>query len=143
VLTTHYMDEAQILADRLVILDDGVVAAEGTFEDLLRHHGDATTISFRVPAAAGTDALGAAVDVEVRLDGPRAEFSSVDPQRDLHRILGWADDQQIALDDLTVRRSSLEDLFLSIGAPDDGIGASTGSRDAGSSDAGDQKAATP
>lgn len=44
VLTTHYMDEAQILADRLVILDDGVVA-DGTFDELLRDHGDATTIS--------------------------------------------------------------------------------------------------
>lgn len=115
VLTTHYMDEAQALADRLVILNQGVVAAEGTFAELLQRHLDATTISFHLPLAVSADAVGGAVDVEVRLDGHRAEFSSVDPQRDLHLLLGWADDQQVALADLTVRRSSLEDLFLSIG----------------------------
>jgi ABC-2 type transport system ATP-binding protein len=98
VLTTHYMDEAQTLADRIVILDDGVVAADGTFGELLERHGSATSISFRLPT-----------------DDEHTTFSSADPQRDLHRLLGWADEHQIVLDDLTVQRSSLEDLFLSIG----------------------------
>jgi ABC-2 type transport system ATP-binding protein len=118
VLTTHYMDEAQTLADRLVILSDGVVAAEGTFEELLRRHGDATTISFLLPAAIPADSMAAAVGAELRLDGTRAEFASADPQRDLYLLLGWADDHRVALDDLAVRRSSLEDLFLSVGAHD-------------------------
>ena len=125
VLTTHYMDEAQTLADRLVILDDGVVAADGTFGELLEHHGAATSISFRPATDTDTDiehhvvALAGAIDAEVRVDGRNAAFSSADPQRDLHRLLAWADDHRIALDDLTVQRSSLEDLFLSIGGSDD------------------------
>src|SRR6056297_1336982 len=86
VLTTHYMDEAQTLADRLLILDDGVVVAAGTFDELLRRHGDATSVSFRLPAAVAVDSLSAAVGVEARLDGPRAEFASADPQRDLQLL---------------------------------------------------------
>ncbi|MFN3257036.1 MAG: ABC transporter ATP-binding protein [Ilumatobacter sp.] len=129
VLTTHYMDEAQTLADRLVILDDGVVAAEGTFGELLERHGAATSISFRLSTGAGTGtgtdiedhvvALAGSIETELRVDGRHAAFSSAHPQRDLHRLLAWADDRRIALDDLTVQRSSLEDLFLSIGSSDD------------------------
>ena len=116
VLTTHYMDEAQTLADRLVILDEGVVAAEGTFSELLERHDAATTISFRLPADAGdtAEAIRSAIGASVRLDGRLAEFSSAHPQRDLHLLLSWADDHRIALNDLAVRRSSLEDLFLRI-----------------------------
>jgi ABC-2 type transport system ATP-binding protein len=109
------MDEAEALADRLVILDQGVVAAEGTFTELLRRHLDTTTISFHLPLDVPADAVGGAVGLEVGLDGQQVEFSSADPQRDLHRLLGWAGDQQVTLAALTVRRSSLEDLFLSIG----------------------------
>jgi len=116
VLTTHYMDEAQVLADRLVILDDGIVAADGTYDELLRGHDAATTISFRLPVAVPAEVLGAAVGVEARVDGPRAEFASIDPQRDLYLLLGWADERCVVLEDLAVRRSSLEDLFLSVSA---------------------------
>ena len=118
VLTTHYMDEAQVLADRLVILDDGMVAAEGTFAQLLARHDAATTISFRLPAdtgpADGAAGLRSSVDVDVRVDGHLAEFSTAQPQRDLHLLLGWAHEQAVTLHDLEVRRSSLEDLFLRI-----------------------------
>lgn len=122
VLTTHYMEEAQILADRLVILDDGVVAAEGTFDELLRDHGDATTISFRVPVDVPVESMGAAIGIEVRVEGPRAEFASVDPQRDLYSLLGWAHERRIPLENLAVQRSSLEDLFLSVSAQGADVG---------------------
>ena len=59
VLTTHYMDEAQTLADRLVILDDGVVAAEGTFGELLERHG--ATTEHLVPTPGRSTRVGAAV----------------------------------------------------------------------------------
>ena len=122
VLTTHYMEEAQILADRLVILDEGVVAAEGTFDELLRDHGDATTISFRVPVDVPVESMGAAIGIEVRVEGPRAEFASVDPQRDLYSLLGWAHERRIPLENLAVQRSSLEDLFLSVSAQGADVG---------------------
>ena len=122
VLTTHYMDEAQILADRLVILDDGVIAAEGTFTELLERHDAVTTISFRL-SADDVLAAGRVIGVEIGLDGHRAEFCSAHPQRDLHLLLGWAADQRIELHDLAVRRSSLDDLFLRIRSDGPGIDA--------------------
>jgi ABC-2 type transport system ATP-binding protein len=115
VLTTHYMDEAQVLADRLLILRQGVVAAAGTYDELVRRHGDATTISFRLPADVTIDAVRDALDIDVRPDGTRVEFTSTASQRDLYRLLWWADRHRVALDDLTVERTSLEDVFLTIG----------------------------
>ena len=125
VLTTHYMDEAQTLADRLVILADGVVAAEGTFDELVGRLGEATTISFREHDAVPAVVIGQHLGVALRADGGRAEFASVNPQRDLHRLLGWADEHSVELEHLSVQRSSLEDLFLSIGL--DGEGATVDS----------------
>jgi ABC-2 type transport system ATP-binding protein len=124
VLTTHYMDEAQTLADRLVILADGAVAAEGTFEELLERRGDATTISFRVPDAVPIAAIGQHLGAVLQVDADRAEFTSANPQDDLHRLLLWAEEHSVELDHLAVQRSSLEDLFLSIGL--DGQSATAG-----------------
>ncbi|MGA1346094.1 MAG: ABC transporter ATP-binding protein [Ilumatobacteraceae bacterium] len=120
VLTTHYMEEAQTLADRLVILADGVVAAEGTFEDLVGRLGETTTISFRAPDAVPPAAIGQHLGVLVRVEGGRAEFSSANPQHDLHQLLQWADEHRVGVEHLSVQRSSLEDLFLST------VGAATG-----------------
>jgi ABC-2 type transport system ATP-binding protein len=128
VLTTHYMDEAQILADRLVIIDAGVVAAEGTFNDLQERFGTDTTVSFRLPpddnTPDGLSAIGVATKTDVGPDGLYAEFASNQPQRDLHLLLNWAAKNQIALSELTVQRSSLESLFLSIGAEGAGVASS-------------------
>ncbi|MDA2944777.1 MAG: ABC transporter ATP-binding protein [Actinomycetota bacterium] len=130
VLTTHYMDEAQTLADRLVILADGVVAAEGTFDELVERLGDTTTISFREPDAVRVAAIGQHLGVALRVDGDRAEFSSAKPQTDLQRLLRWAEEHGVGLEHLVVQRSSLEDLFLSIGpdGQDATVGATTGAR---------------
>jgi ABC-2 type transport system ATP-binding protein len=130
VLTTHYMDEAQTLADRLVILADGVVAAEGTFDELIERRGDATTISFRLPDAVPAETIGQHLGLSVLDDDGLVEFSSVNPQHDLHRLLGWADEHSVELGNLAVQRSSLEDLFLSIGVDgqDATVGAATGVR---------------
>jgi len=123
VLTTHYMEEAQVLADRLVIIDAGVVAAEGTFNELQQRYGAGTTVSFRLPPDVDTDAEfsvgGVAIDTEMHPDGVFAEFASNKPQRDLHLLLNWADENRVAISDLSVQRSSLESLFLSISAEGD------------------------
>ncbi|MGB9373772.1 MAG: ABC transporter ATP-binding protein [Jiangellales bacterium] len=115
-LTTHYMDEAQVLADRLLILREGEIAAAGTYDELAARHGDATSISFDLPAHVTVEAVRAAVGVQARRDGPRVELSSPDPQRDLFHLTAWAQRDGVSLGHLTVRRSSLEDVFLSLGA---------------------------
>ncbi len=113
-LTTHYMDEAQHLADRVAILRDGKLVAEGNTEELGSSLGRDTVVSFRVPPDVGAEELGSLVPTKVELSGNEASFASEQPQRDLYRLLGWAEDRGVALEALEVRRPTLEDIFLEL-----------------------------
>jgi ABC-2 type transport system ATP-binding protein len=118
ILTTHYMEEAQVLADRLVILAEGVVAARGTFDELLARRGGHATISFRIPEGiVSHTALMPLVDWAT-IDGSAVEIESRDVQADLGSLLAWAQAAKAELADITVTRDSLEDLFLAIDGPD-------------------------
>ena len=109
-LTTHYMDEAQYLADRVAVIAAGQIVAEGTPGTLGdRDHAQAR-IRYRVPAGAVPPGeLGG-----VRDAAGFAVVASADPVRDLHRLTGWALENDLALDGLEVTRPSLEDVYLSL-----------------------------
>jgi ABC-2 type transport system ATP-binding protein len=108
VLTTHYMDEAQSLADRVAIMVNGQIVAQGTPGSLTRL--DATTrISFRVPTGL---ALPEIVGAEARVEAGTASFETLEPTRTLHALTSWAVQQGIELDQLVVSRTSLEDIYL-------------------------------
>jgi ABC-2 type transport system ATP-binding protein len=94
-LTTHYMDEAQRLADRVAIVARGEVVAEGTPESLGDRESLPTTINYRLN---GDD-----VSVETRT-----------PVETLHELTGRAVEQGLELDGLEVTRPSLEDIYLSL-----------------------------
>ena len=98
-LTTHYLDEAQALADRVAIIKDGVIIASGPPSELTP--GSA---SYRV-----------AYD----LDGRRVELETDDPTELLHRIAGEALDRGERLENLTVSRPTLEDVYLELTAEDE------------------------
>lgn len=119
VLTTHYMDEAEALADRLLILKQGQVVATGTYDELVRSHGQGTTISFRLPAGLEVGTVRAATGADYASDGGRAVLLTADPQRELYRLTTWADSGTVDLAEIEVTRTSLEDVFLSVGAQDD------------------------
>jgi ABC-2 type transport system ATP-binding protein len=107
-LTTHYMDEAQQLADRVVVIARGRVIAEGT-PDSLGRDGHAV-VSFRLPAYADGLPLP---------DGALAErehvtFTTETPTRDLAPILAWAAGRGMELEGLAVGRPSLEDVYLQL-----------------------------
>jgi ABC-2 type transport system ATP-binding protein len=111
-LTTHYMDEAQNLADRVAVIAAGRIVAEGTPDTLAgRDVGDAV-ISFRMPdgAQAGEPPLPAAAE---RVDG-RVRFSTATPTRDLAPLVAWASEHGVELEGLTVTRRSLEDVYLEL-----------------------------
>ncbi len=111
-LTTHYMDEAQNLADRVAVIAAGRIVAEGTPDTLAgRDVGDAV-ISFRMPdgAQAGEPPLPAGTE---RVDG-RVRFSTASPTRDLAPLVAWASDRGVELEGLTVTRRSLEDVYLEL-----------------------------
>lgn len=109
-LTTHYMDEAQNLADRVAVIDQGVIVAEGT-PDTLGGRADARTeVRFTLVGATAGElpvAPGA-------IDGGMVEYLTDDPTTLLHTITSWAVERGVALDGLVVSRPSLEDIYLSL-----------------------------
>jgi ABC-2 type transport system ATP-binding protein len=113
VLTTHYMDEAQHLADRVAILVAGRIVADGPPATLTG--GDdraATRVRFSLPA--GTPGPPAALGAE-RLDGGNVyQLRTQDATRTLHELTGWAIEHGLSLDSLEVARTSLEDVYLAL-----------------------------
>jgi ABC-2 type transport system ATP-binding protein len=105
-LTTHYMDEAQQLADRVVVLARGRVLADAE-PDALGRHG--TTVSFRVPH-------GLPLPDEIAVRGGVARFTSETPTRDLAPLLEWAAARELELEGLSVTRPTLEDVYLELTA---------------------------
>lgn len=110
-LTTHYMDEAQHLADRVAVIVGGSIVAEGTPESLGGRETSATLITFRADLSA-VDGFPLA-DVSVSTDGVVAVRSTT-PTRDVYTISGWAVERGVELDDLRVTRPSLEDVYLDL-----------------------------
>ena len=113
-LTTHYMDEAQHLADRLVILSSGEVVAAGTAAALTRQVGGDSLVRFGLPGGTTVDAISVAVGAMPSVSGQEVTLSTSDPQSTLLRLLSWADAQHLVLDDLLVTRPSLDDVFLAL-----------------------------
>ena len=93
-LTTHYMEEAQTLADRLAILRDGRIVATGSPRELLS-------------GAAG-------VEIRYRRDGEEFVIATDEPTRVLHELTGQALSEGFELEGIEVRRRSLEDLYLEL-----------------------------
>ncbi len=92
-LTTHYMEEAQVLADRVVVLNGGRIIAEGTPDTL----------------GGGGESI-----VSYRLDGRAVRFATTTPTRDLAPVLCRAAERGEELEGLTVSRPSLEDVYLEL-----------------------------
>jgi ABC-2 type transport system ATP-binding protein len=111
-LTTHYMDEAQSLADRVAVIAAGQIVAEGTPDTLAgRDVGDAL-VSFRTPDGVSAAELPLPAGAD-RANG-RVTFSSPTPTRDLAPLVVWAKERGVELEGLTVTRRSLEDVYLEL-----------------------------
>jgi ABC-2 type transport system ATP-binding protein len=119
-LTTHYMDEAQHLADRVAILRDGRIVAQGRTEELGDNLGRRTVIGFTLSNGLGAEEIGGRISAPLRLNGKAAEIETAEPQADLYRLLGLAEERGAKLDDLEVRRPSLEDIFIELTSDEEG-----------------------
>jgi ABC-2 type transport system ATP-binding protein len=106
ILTTHYMDEAEQLADRIVVLARGEIVAEGTPGSLGGRDREAAVIAFTAPP--GLPARFGAVE-----DG-RAQIRAENPLPVLRELAEWADETGVQLTDLEVRRPTLEDVYLQL-----------------------------
>jgi ABC-2 type transport system ATP-binding protein len=111
VLTTHYMDEAQVLADRVAVIAAGQIVAEGTPATIGGRDSALTRIRFVLPAgSAVTDLPVAGAVVEDGVVTVEAE----EPTGVLHRLTGWALDRGTTLAQLSADRPSLEDIYLKL-----------------------------
>jgi ABC-2 type transport system ATP-binding protein len=113
-LTTHYMDEAQALADRVAILAAGEIVAEGTPSELGSRSERETEISFRLPEGAAADDLPPAVRAIAAVEGERVTLSVPDPVGPLRELTEWASRRAAGLPELEVRRPNLEDIYLEL-----------------------------
>ena len=111
-LTTHYMDEAQVLADRVAVLRDGKIAALGTPAELQALRGD-VEIRFALPSGIELSALPA-LSTQPRLTGGEVRVETTAPTADLAVLCSWAEARGLELPALTVERPTLEDVFLAI-----------------------------
>jgi ABC-2 type transport system ATP-binding protein len=98
-LTTHYLDEAQALADRVAIVKNGLIVAEGP------------------PAELGAE--GSRYRIAYDRNGRRVEHVTDDPTQLLHRLTSEALDRGQRLEGLTVTRPSLEDVYLELTAEEE------------------------
>ena len=111
-LTTHYMDEAQRLADRVAIIAAGKIVAEGSPGSLGRRGEGETTISFVRSDGAG--ALPSSWEGRADVHGTQVELRTAEPVADLHEMTAWALQNGVELHDLHVAPPSLEDIYLEL-----------------------------
>ena len=111
-LTTHYMDEAQRLADRVTIITRGEIVAAGKPDELGDRESRPATISFRLPPGTRPEALpdlGATVSANGSIS-----LLAAHPVEALNRLTAWALEQGLELEGLEVRRPTLEDIYLEL-----------------------------
>jgi ABC-2 type transport system ATP-binding protein len=114
VLTTHYMEEAQALADRVVVVARGEVVAEGPPDDLGGRADAAAQVRFVLPDGLDPAKLPSLPADDTAHDGRQVVVSTRDATRTLHTLTGWALQRGIRLDGLVVVRPTLEDVYLQL-----------------------------
>jgi ABC-2 type transport system ATP-binding protein len=116
VLTTHFLDEAEQLADSVVVVDAGRVVAEGTPDELTRA-GEEGKIRFRATSGLALDSLRSALPdgttVTESEPGRYLVAGDVSPQL-LATLTAWCASQHVLPEDLAIERRSLEDVFLDL-----------------------------
>jgi ABC-2 type transport system ATP-binding protein len=119
-LTTHYMDEAERLCDRLAIVDHGQIIAEGSPPDLIERLGGHHVVEFAVGARADGNSDGAVLETwralpsveSVREDDGMVALSVKEPHLTIPALLEAVGKQGSELQHLTTRQASLEDVFV-------------------------------
>ena len=111
-LTTHYMDEAEHLSDRIVVIDGGVIVARGTSGELADQVASRSRISWR--PRPDDPALPPALAADLMEEDGVATLGAGDVLAQLNALTGWALEHRLDLAELEVRRPTLEDAFLAL-----------------------------
>jgi ABC-2 type transport system ATP-binding protein len=114
-LTTHYMDEAEYLADRIAVLAKGQIVAEGTSKTLGGRDRMTAAVRFTLPTSLGLDDLPDELrSIAETLPDDSTVLRSSTPLAHLGRLSDWAASHGLDLPDIDVRRPTLEDVYLNL-----------------------------
>jgi len=114
-LTTHYLDEAERLADRIAILRSGRIELAGTTHEVAARAGLATRISFITPPALRRGQVALPDGIDLAVHGPLSVCHSDNAALTLRRLLRWAEQHSLGdLDGLAVTAPRLEDTYLQL-----------------------------
>lgn len=114
-LTTHYMEEAEVLSSAVCIMDHGRIIAQGGPRELTAGLGEASLIEFHTDGD-GLDRLPALreQDASLRVDGTAVRVETSNLLHTMGALLDWAKEEGAAFHELRVRQPNLEDVFLSL-----------------------------
>lgn len=122
-LTTHYMDEAEQLADRILVIDHGKIIAEGSPAELIATHCGAQRMTFKCESPDGLTAAKIALKnhlpwfAKAKEDAEHTgvfEIDTEEPGRYLQDLIGTCNAQGLSLVEIAMRRSTLEDVFIKL-----------------------------
>ena len=116
-MTTHYIEEAERLCDRVAIVDAGKVIAIGTPTELKEKSAGKSTISIACNQAMDPTAMPEwpeAISSKLTEDNKRLTVASAMPARTLVEIIKWVDAQALGLEDVQLSRPTLEDVFIEL-----------------------------
>ena len=124
-LTTHFMDEAQHLADRVAVMRGGEIIASGRPDELGGRDQRPTEIRFALPVGVTLDAFPELVESEVGIEDGLVLVRSHEGLRTTQRLTTWALEHGYELERFSVAQPSLEDVYLELTAGPTGDGSST------------------
>lgn len=117
-LTTHYLEEAEILADRVAIIDHGKIVAQGTPADIIREHGSPERLTLEAPPEMA-EYLRRKLGLTVNMEDHNVEIE-IHGTQDVMRILNAANESGIGWQGVTTKHETLEDVFIRlVGTPID------------------------
>jgi len=124
-LTTHYMDEAEHLADRVAVIAHGRLIALGTPDELQSGNKSTAVVTFRLPPGIGTSDLPSFDGDAISQEGADWQLSTAHPTASLSRLTSWAAGRGLEIPSLEVSKPSLEDTYLALVGQDDGAAANS------------------
>ncbi len=113
VITTHYLDEAEVLCDRIAIMDHAKIVSMDTTNNLLKTPGLNSSIEFRTSKPVEIAELQQIVAVEnVKVEDHRYHLTTTSAQQTMTGIFQFAQSHDLVLNDVQLRQPNLEDVFL-------------------------------